>query len=1186
MQDLLRVARRLDYMIGQITPDEYAWQDANYDRDSVLGRELLFLVANDSWIRATSEIIDIARSDAIETAIDIDVDLSHIVHEAFRDRPGQIWLPIVVLPPLRQRLPDPEPFSTLTVTDGGGVPLMTLPRTDVRHRLAAALTEIIVNVAVARLPDVSGQTSSPGRDHRLVLSAAIYRLLRDETVPAPLLDGDGPMREVPAEPMGRIDRARHEIGTLLATFAGLLTAPIPPDQVNMLSARQLTERAIRVLNAVTKSATIVIPADREQPPAVLTVRLPGRALHLAPAKWADVFGLHATPHRRWRRSGSWRRHLRFSNWIFPSASLHLDLLLPSANADRHVRVNLPDGISPDPSRPLARRADLDIRCEQPQSTRQLKAVASHLLDPDLGWPAPLQQSVADLALAKADAVQTTLRDHHAAASVGEPPLGPGSATRITREFRHRQQTLSSALHQIAVRGPGDPARAALVEAWAGGGWLALPIGRRTSTDTISPGVVAARARAIDDIAQRSVTSSARMEVRIAVTDSAYYTAARLSGWINVLLMSVVLGFFWFGHLDHGFRHTEQQASAEVLALILTLFSAIQLGRIERNDRSTMRGVLVPAGNPLIVAAILPIVVLAVALAFSRSFAWAERWTAGCISVQLAGQGLTWYRQRRLLERGNPAEELTADLLPDAPAPEPDLLFYTDAPDYAHDLVLHSGWWRTTTAEALMMGRAARGYVIWQHDDQRALDALLASARPASQPTSRSYTRWLHRHARAEQQDPVPSAPADHEARSPLEQAASVLALQRSGTAAQSLNFAVFRDEPDARSGWVSEHAIPVPLRPILLTLGVDATLDLFLGLPPRLYARISEHPVTSALNLATRHGLATCETQLPIPAPDYSYADLQWARIELNTRPEDLGHIHLFLTDLLALTDTAIVGVRTRRDGIPRIINPRPRSTPATAREAADRARLALATDLDIVARSAVTHENPADPNWRLLAICADWQIGNESRLLAGLDHELALIGLTSTVLYGQSVLLLLGHANPARGQRDSAELRSSIFFDKRQSRTELGTAQPHPLLRVHMRTPDRPGATVGVLDSLREAIRHEFPTALAHGDLSVWHARAEVKDGTMAHVQLTIMLPTPADHDPSPARTWTAGDLWRIERRALSLLTTKMADSNHSATFPVSDAEIPPDTTIQLGLIRMPDLSSEPSGTLVQGLA
>ena len=40
------LARKLNYLIGQITPEEFRWQDANYDRDSALGRELLFLIAN------------------------------------------------------------------------------------------------------------------------------------------------------------------------------------------------------------------------------------------------------------------------------------------------------------------------------------------------------------------------------------------------------------------------------------------------------------------------------------------------------------------------------------------------------------------------------------------------------------------------------------------------------------------------------------------------------------------------------------------------------------------------------------------------------------------------------------------------------------------------------------------------------------------------------------------------------------------------------------------------------------------------------------------------------------------------------------------------------------------------------------------------------------------------------------
>ena len=180
LKALQDVAVRLDYMVGQITPQEFSWQDVHYDRDSASGRELLFLIADNQWSRATSETIDIGRSDAVDTTIKIDVDFDLITHEAFRGRTGQLWLPVLVLPPLQRRLPEPDPFSTLTVTDANGTQLTTLPSADVRHRVAAALTEIIVNMAQARLPDVGGPDFSATRDHRLILSAAIYRLLRRE----------------------------------------------------------------------------------------------------------------------------------------------------------------------------------------------------------------------------------------------------------------------------------------------------------------------------------------------------------------------------------------------------------------------------------------------------------------------------------------------------------------------------------------------------------------------------------------------------------------------------------------------------------------------------------------------------------------------------------------------------------------------------------------------------------------------------------------------------------------------------------------------------------------------------------------------------------------------------------------------------------------------------------------------
>ena len=86
-------------MVETVSAEEFSWQEAHYDRDSRQGRELLFLMANHEWIRATSEIVGITRSDAVETTIKVDVDLGQITHEAFRNRTGRpIWLPVAVLP--------------------------------------------------------------------------------------------------------------------------------------------------------------------------------------------------------------------------------------------------------------------------------------------------------------------------------------------------------------------------------------------------------------------------------------------------------------------------------------------------------------------------------------------------------------------------------------------------------------------------------------------------------------------------------------------------------------------------------------------------------------------------------------------------------------------------------------------------------------------------------------------------------------------------------------------------------------------------------------------------------------------------------------------------------------------------------------------------------------------------------
>jgi hypothetical protein len=1207
---LQAVSVRLDYMIRQITAGEFHWQDANYDRDSVLGRELLFLIANNDWVRATSEIVDIVRSDAIETTIDIDVDLSHITHEAFRGRAaGPIWLPIVVLPPLRpqlrQPLPDPEPFSTLRVTDGSGSPLMTLPRADVRHRVAAALTDIILDVAAARQADLreQGPTVSVTRDHRLVMSAAIYRLLRGETVPELVLTHRVPPRESAQEPMRRIDGARKDLGVLLAPFWGLLSQAVPAEQEQRSAARQLTERANQVLMAFTESTVVVIPAERNQAPTVLTVKLPGRALHSARAPWALIFGPDASPAQA-LASAPVLWWLRPSNWVFPSASLHLDMLLPAADADRQIRVNLPDGVSPHPAWPLARRAELDIRCEQPLPIGQLATVTPQLVTAGKDWPGPFHQSLADLAGSKADAAWAALRDHHVGASPNEPPLGTERAVTETRTFRLNLDHLGTALRDIAAHGPSQERRTALTTAWNGGDWLTVPIQRRTSTDTVSPGMVAARSRAIQDTTQRAAPTSARMEVQLAVTDSSYFSTALLSGWINTLLMLVVLAFF-SGSDARIFK--AHQVSAEVLALVLTLFVAIQLGRIERSDRTSLRGVLAPMGLPLIIGPIVPSVLLAGAIAFSRSAPWAPAWAGGCILLQLA---LLWTMVRlrnRALRRGLLSEESSH--------PKASLMFFTDPPDYTHSEVIHSNWWRRTTAEAIVTGRPAHGYVVYQHGEPQSLRSLLRSAEPAAMPVSeRLQGQWLSdwRHIRSlpvrrnhgSHAEPGTGPAVDGEGSrasdpdasrragdgdlapggaSPFEQLANVLALQRSGTGSQLLNFAVFRDQPKADWAGGQHNAIPVAFDSNQLTPAEDAasTIGVFVGLPAGQEKAVSTHPITEVLRRAAPLGLVVREIQLPIPAPTASLPDLQWARIHFNVRTEELKRVKSFLDSLRDLafppgakssaTSPVVIGVQARPEGTARILNPAAAASRATT--PAGHSPLVLASDLDVVTRTgAHQHESATAKSWRAMAICADWRVGIEGKVLAMLDGDLTLIGLTAAILHGKSVMLLLGHRADGKSDGDHDGLHPAVRFDQWLCRQELGTAPGYPLLRVHMRTPDRPGATLDVLESLREAIKEILPDVLATHDWLVWYARSVVKDGNMAHVQLTIMLPVDHDghsRDTNPANKWNSSDFSLIERRTLAYLAARMAETQQPSEL---SEEAPPETIVRVGLVKVPD--------------
>jgi len=1227
------VALRLDYMIGQITPGEFHWQDANYDRDSALGRELLYLIANSDWMRATSEEISIVRSDVIDTIIRIDVDLDRITNQVFADRAGQLWLPVLVLPPLvkpqpkrpslAEPLSEPDPFSTLTVTDANGTPLITLPNAEIRHRLAAALAEIIISIAGARRPDTVAGSFSPTREHRLLLAAAIYRLLRGEHVPTAVLSRQTVARKPAEGQLARIDRARNEVGNLLAFYADHLDDRDPRNGQGSATARELAKRATRVLRALAESAVVVVAVDRKAGRAVMTVTAPSRALHLAPARWARVVGPVTESAQRWARPDGWR-WLHPGNWVLPRASLEIDLLLPSADADRQIRVGLPDGVSPDPSVPLEARADLDIRTEPPVQLDQLAKLTGQLISVKETWPTTLCQSLADLCVAKADAAWATLRDHRVGVRPGELPISPQESTQATRAFRGYLDQLGEALGHISAGNQDRDAWEKLEKLWRDEGWRNIPMQRRTLSDTISPDAVTARARVIEDASKRAVPAEARMQVHVAVTDSEYVSTATLTGWMNTLLMVVVFGLFASEPLiglapGRGF-------SAGVLSFVLTLFAAIQVGRIERNDRSTLRGLLLPAGNPLIVLSILPPVVLASALAFMPSRAEAVIWAGASIGAQLTLLSVQRLLLWRAFARGR-RPDVTAKT-----APKTGLVFYTDTPYYQHYEVLHSAWWRSTTSEALMIGRRAHGYVVWQHGNRQTLRSLLTGGRPANEaqpPSNRSQTSrlpdWLAARLTPSQFVSGRSAGGashpDHNGGrsgaherdddlgiSALEQPASILGLQRIGTGSQSINFAVFRDEPKADWDCLPEDIVKVNFDPGRLAPaeGWTGIIRIFLGFQPGLgLLPIGDHPVTAVLEAAARHRLSVVEAQIPVPAPATAYADLQWARVRLGFAEATIGRLMPMLADLQELARKAdnerqsttsrpaplIVGVQTVSDGIPRILNPRPTiANPGPRAGLGGRRtnRLVLASELDVVSISNVRSESAHVKTWRIMAICADWRPGIEVEILKSLGPGLCVVGLSALTLHGKAVVLLIGHhpngpdATSAPQPAGSDHSGIEVYLDKWQSRNELGTVQRHPVLRVHMRTPDRPGATLEILQSLRDSLQDIAPGWLGMHDWNVWYARAVVAEGNTARIELTIRLSVDPDSDSFPGKPvgqWGPAEYTKIERQALALAASKMAAARQAGLSPELGTDTPEDTVIRVSLATIPDLTSEREG-------
>ncbi len=420
-------------------------------------------------------------------------------------------------------------------------------------------------------------------------------------------------------------------------------------------------------------------------------------------------------------------------------------------------------------------------------------------------------------------------------------------------------------------------------------------------------------------------------------------------------------------------------------------------------------------------------------------------------------------------------------------------------------------------------------------------------------------------------------------------------MQRIGTGSQSINFAVFREEPKADWDCLPEDVVKVNFDPGRLAPAEEWTgiVRVFIGFQPRLgLLRIGDHPVTAVLEAAARHRLSVVEVQIPVPAPTTAYADLQWARVRLGFTESTIGRLMPLLANIQQLARKAenerqsaaskpaplVVGVQTVTEGIPRILNPRPTVAnpgPRAGLGGSRAGRLVLASDLDVVSISNVNrHESTYAKTWRMMAASADWRPGIELEILKSLSPGLSVVGLSTLTLHGKAVVLLIGHQSNGPDApslaRPAGPDHIEVYLDKPQNRNELGTVQRHPVLRVHMRTPDRPGATLEILQSLRDSLQDIAPGKLGMHDWNVWYARAVVTEGNTAQVELTIRLSIDPDNDRisgKPVGQWGPAEYTKIERQALALAASKMAAARQAGVSPEPGTDTPEDTVIRVSL-------------------
>jgi hypothetical protein len=603
-----------------------------------------------------------------------------------------------------------------------------------------------------------------------------------------------------------------------------------------------------------------------------------------------------------------------------------------------------------------------------------------------------------------------------------------------------------------------------------------------------------------------------------------------------MVLGAVAALLWFTHPGN-----QTDIQRELLATILTLFSAVQASRVEHPDTSTLRGLLSRANYWMMLASTVPTVLLAVMLAVVPAGS-----SDDVALLALLAQFVVWLRLR--------LGPLSGSL-----SRAPMLTLATQfGPDHARADVLRGRRSRDLVAEALRLDREAYAYVVTSAAGQGQFEALLEESQrvPARRADDR-LGRATARAARALTAAGIDLSRASAtDGGGEVRDTANLLGVVQSATAGQAMTYLVFRERPawpalsgrEDRPGPVQPApavpgqpqpgrgggVYPVPFDPDRLAPREppEWLLEVVVGIPERPVVHpLEDHPLRAVLAAAARSNFTVLSVQLPAPPPPAPPDDLprRWLRMRVAVpyrRGDSLRGLSSLLYRVQRLDGTPfgegnlVVDVVVSPD---RPVAGGEAPTPMTDR------------DFDVVPDV----EAQTDPTrrWRALAICGNARTGLLRDILGELAEErptFALAGLVAAIVHGQTVLFLLGRdtggqdrslAGTLPGRLRPGDRTLVVVDDWQAARTLDGVpTDDRLLLRVSIRTPDRPGGLRRMLAHLQAAIAEHAPDGVTVSALDVWFVLLQVVNGRSFRGRVTVRLPGTRAHWPGwEAVNWAA---------------------------------------------------------------